>query len=83
MQNCWLSKKADAIQSLAGRKDIKLLTKKLQDAMKTVNAPIALEQPTLLNANESTSSQIKYYIDYLKPPGGLLATDRSKAVVLM
>ena len=72
MQDCWLSKEADAIQSLADRK---LLTKKLHDAMKTVYAPIALKQPTLLNANESTSSHIKCYLDYLKLLGRLLATD--------
>ena len=50
MQNSWLSKKADEIQSFADRKDMM----KFFDALKTIYGPQSSETTPLLSANETS-----------------------------
>ena len=50
MQNFWLSKKAEEIQSSADRKDMK----KFHDALRTVNGPKGYGATPLLSADGST-----------------------------
>ena len=50
MQDSWLSKKAEEIQSFADRKD----TKKFHDALKTIYGPKSSSATPLLSADGST-----------------------------
>ena len=50
MQNSWLRKKTEEIQSFADRKDIK----KLYDALKTIYDPKSSGATTMLSADGST-----------------------------
>ena len=50
MQDSWLSKKAEEIQSLADRKDMK----KFHDALKTIYGPKSSGTTPLLSADGST-----------------------------
>ena len=50
MQDSWLRKKTEEIQSFADRKDVK----KFHDALKTIDGPKSSGATTLLSADGST-----------------------------
>ena len=58
MQDSWMNKKAEEIQSLADRKDMK----KFHDALKTVYGPKSSGTIPLLSADGSTLLIDKYSI---------------------
>ena len=64
MQDSWLSKKADEIQSFADRKNMK----KLFDALKTIYGPQSSGTTPLLNADETSLLNDKEAI-YLEKMG--------------